>query len=400
MGAAFSANPYRVYDKLRQLGTPYYYADMDAWLLSIYADVDEAARNGSLVRSLEAFLPAEAVAVEKRKRNWHDMPNHARLVQTSLLDSDGEQHRRLRTLLVKVFSRHFVHRYKPMIQHHVDNLLAMLIEQQQFDFIHDFAAQVPGHIIGHIIGVPEQDCEQLRTWSENVVQFFDVERTDDHKQLAEQSTTDFYHYLRKLIVQRREQPKGDLLSTLIDAQRAGKLNETELISTCMLLLMAGHGSTIDVLGTGMYTLLLNPEQWRKLRKEPQWVSHAVHEMFRFESPLPFFHRYASKDITLFGRTFAKGTKFGLLYGSANRDPQAFPNAERFDITRQPNRHIAFGRGAHLCLGNQLARLNMEIVFTRLMQRVNRIELCGPTPQFKPGLSTRGLHALPVTVGAR
>ena len=94
MGAAFNANPYRVYDKLRQLGTPYYYADMDAWLLSIYADVDEAARNGSFVRSLEAFLPAEAVAVEKRKRNWHDMPNHARLVQTSLLDSDGEQHRR------------------------------------------------------------------------------------------------------------------------------------------------------------------------------------------------------------------------------------------------------------------------------------------------------------------
>jgi cytochrome P450 len=189
------------------------------------------------------------------------------------------------------------------------------------------------------------------------------------------------------------------VSTLIGAQDAGQIDETELIATCMLILMAGHGSTIDVMGSGMHALLRNPEEMQRLRENPGLINTAVQEMFRYESPLPFFHRYAAEGCEVMGQAFPKGTKFGLLYASANRDPERFENADRFDIARSPNRHIAFGRGAHLCLGNHLSRLDMEIMFLTLLRRTRSIELCSDTVEFKRGLSVRGPVALPLSLRA-
>jgi cytochrome P450 len=256
---------------------------------------------------------------------------------------------------------------------------------------------VPGHIIGHLLGVPDKDCPQLRIWSENIVQFFDVGRIQAHKILAENATTEFYFYLSDLITERRKKPQEDLISSLVAAHDAGEMSESELISTCMLILAAGHGSTIDVLGSGMHTLVSYPEQMRLLRQEPGHIQMAVQEMFRFESPLPFFHRYASEALVLNGQHYPKGTKFGLLYGSANRDPNQFPDADTFDITRNPNRHVAFGRGAHLCLGNHLSRLDMEVIFLSILRRTRHIELSDPEPAYKKSLSVRGPESLRVTL---
>ena len=164
--------------------------------------------------------------------------------------------------------------------------------------------------------------------------------------------------------------------------------------------MAGHGSTIDVLGTGMWSLLNNPGQWQRLQNEPGLIHTAVQEMFRFESPLPFFHRYAAKEINILGKTYPKGSKFGLLYGSANRDERQFSEPGEFDIERNPNKHLAFGRGAHLCLGNHLSRLDMEIIFLTLSRLTASIELLGEKPAFKKSLSVRGLQSLPIRLHAR
>jgi cytochrome P450 len=267
------------------------------------------------------------------------------------------------------------------------------------DFVADFAAHVPGHVIGSLLGVPDEDCPQLRIWSEDIVQYFDADRTEDRKQLAERATTEFSEYLVALIAERSKQPRDDLLSTLVRARDAGEMNESELISLAMLILAGGHGSTIDVLGNGMYALLKNPEQLAKLRSNPALIHSAVQEMFRFDSPLPFFHRFASKDVEVMGKTYPRGTRFGLLYGSANRDQMQFPDADRFDISRNPNRHVAFGRGAHLCLGNNLARLDMEIVFLTLLRRIQSIELTSDEVVYKPGLSARGIRQLPLRVMA-
>lgn len=396
---AFAQNPYDAYELLRRNDEPWFYDSVDGWLLSRYEDVDRAARDPRLVRSLEAFMGDEDMAEERRKMNWHDMPNHSRFIQVSLLDSDGDAHFRLRLLVLREFSRSFVERQREMIQRYVDSLLDQLLQEKEFDFVADLACHVPGHIIGNVLGVPDEDCPQLRTWSENVVQFFDIARTEAHKQLAERATTEFYHYLLDLITQREKKPKEDLVSTLIAARNADELNETELISTCMLILMAGHGSTIDVLGSGMHALLRYPDEFARLRQKPEHIHTAVQEMFRFESPLPFFHRYATEEIDVLGRRYPKGTKFGLLYGSANRDSNKFPAADRFDVTRTPNRHIAFGKGAHLCLGNHLSRLDMEVIFLALIKRVKTIELMEDEPQYKKGLSVRGPKSLRVLLAA-
>lgn len=400
LSESFAQDPYAAYARLREIEQPIYYEDMNAWLLSRFEDVEKAALNPSFVRSLDAFMTQNEVAEERRKANWHDMPNHSRFVQFSLLDSDGEIHFRLRKLVLGMFTGRYVERYRSMIQQYVDKLLDTALEKREIDFVRDLAMHVPGHIIGNVLGVPDEDCPQLRIWSENVVQFFDVGRTNEHKQRAEQATTEFYEYLRALLAQRRKQPKDDLISTLIEAKEAGDINETELISTCMLILMAGHGSTIDVLGSGMNALLQNPAQLARLRREHNLIQTAVQEMFRYESPLPFFHRYATEATKVLGETYPKGTTFGLLYGSANRDPAHFPDADKFDISRKPNRHIAFGRGAHLCLGNHLSRLDMEIVFLTLLDKTKSIELTVDDIKFKRSLSVRGPVSLPLSLMAR
>jgi len=395
LSESFAQDPYAVYAELRKQQQPFYYDGVDGWILSRFADVEKVALNPIFVRSLSAFMAEEQIAEERRKANWHDMPNHSRYVQFSLLDSDGDVHFRLRKIVLSMFTGRYVERYRSMIQRYVDKLLNTLMEKQEIDFVEDLAAHVPGHIIGNVLGVPDEDCPQLRIWSENVVQFFDVDRTDEHKQLAEQATSEFCEYLVELISQRRKQPKEDLVSTLIQAEQAGNIDETELISTCMLILMAGHGSTIDVMGSGMHALLQNPDQLERLRQDPGLISTAVQEMFRYESPLPFFHRHATEDVEVLGKHYPKGSKFGLLYGSANRDPARFADADKFDISRKPNRHIAFGRGAHLCLGNHLSRLDMEIVFLALLEKAKSIELATDAVKFKRSLSVRGPVCLPL-----
>jgi cytochrome P450 len=397
LSESFSKDPYAVYAELRKLEQPFYYEGVDCWLLSRFEDVEKAALNPIFVRSLAAFMSPQEVAEERRKVNWHDMPNHSKFVQFSLLDSDGDVHFRLRKIVFGMFTGRYVERYRAMVQCYVDKLLNALLEEREIDFVEDLASHVPGHIIGNVLGVPDEDCPQLRVWSENVVQFFDAGRTDEDKQLAEQATTEFYEYLLELISERSKNPKEDLVSTLIEAKKSGDLDETELISTCMLILMAGHGSTIDVMGSGMNALLQHPDQMAQLRQDQGLIKTAVQEMFRFESPLPFFHRHASEDVEVLGQHYPKGTKFGLLYGSANRDAERFPDADRFDVSRKPNRHIAFGRGAHLCLGNHLSRLDMEIVFLALLEKTKSIELMTDEVRFKHSLSLRGPISLPLSL---
>jgi cytochrome P450 len=283
------------------------------------------------------------------------------------------------------------------IQAHVDDGCDRIADRGSLDFVEDFAAHIPGHVIGHILGVPDQDCPQLRLWSENIVQYFDIDRSDARKELAETNTTEFYHYLTALKRDRARAPKQDLISQLIEAEQAGLLTEDEFISTCMLILMAGHGSTIDVLGSGLHSLLRFPDQMSELRRDPALIRTAIPEMFRFEPPLPFFHRYCTRDVEFHGQIFPRGSKFGLLYGAANRDDAQFKQADRFDIARSPNRHLAFGGGPHFCLGNHLARLDMEIVFTTLLQRFAKIELADPAPDYKSGLSVRGPKNLRIAV---
>lgn len=388
----FAADPYPSYARLREQEGLHYYPDFDIWLASRFEDVAAIANDRSMVRSLEGLVTPREIAEQKRAGNWHDMPHHSRFVQFSLLDSDGPVHDRLRAQVFRLFTPVMVANLRDGIQAYVDKLVAGLKDRREIDFVGEFAAHVPGHIIGRLLGVPDEDCPRLRIWSENIVQYFDIDRSDKRKAIAESNTTEFYEYLCKLKAERSASPRPDLISELIAAERAGQMDEDEFISTCMLILMAGHGSTIDVLGSGLHALLRFPEQMQRLRTDPSLIRSAVPEMFRFESPLPFFHRYCTEDAEIADKRFPRGTKIGLLYGAANRDPVQFPDADHFDIGRAPNRHLAFGTGPHFCLGNHLARLDMEIIFTALIRHFSVIKLA-EEPVYKRGLSVRGPKAL-------
>lgn len=390
----FAADPYPAYARLREQEGLHYYPDFDIWLASRFEDVAAIANDRTMVRSLEGLISPGEIAAQKRAGNWHDMPHHSRFVQFSLLDSDGPVHDRLRAQVFRLFTPVMVANLRDGIQAYVDRLIGALKDRQEIDFVGDLAAHVPGHIIGRLLGVPDEDCPQLRVWSENIVQYFDIDRSDERKAVAETNTAEFYGYLCRLKAERLCSPQPDLISELIAAEQAGQMNEDEFISTCMLILMAGHGSTIDVLGSGLHALLRFPDQMARLRADPGLIRTAVPEMFRFESPLPFFHRYCTEDTEIAGKRFPRGTKIGLLYGAANRDPAQFAAAGQFDIGRTPNRHLAFGSGAHFCLGNHLARLDMEIIFTTLLRHFSLIELI-ETPVYKRGLSVRGPKSLKV-----
>jgi cytochrome P450 len=395
LSPAFAADPYRTYRMLREADAPTYFAAQDMVLLSRYEDVAAIATNPAMVRSLEGIESPEQARERQTRANWHDMPFHERVVQFSLLDSDGAVHRRLRKQVFGAFTNASLGGMEPTIQAFVDDLLDSLAEREQIDFIADFAAHIPGFVIGHLLGVPPEHATQLRLWSERVVQFFDVDRSDTRKQIAETATREFYAFLSDLKAERTKRPRNDLISKMIRDEQDGFYTEDEFISTCMLILMAGHGSTIDVLGTGMHTLLTHPDALHSLRADPAALPHAIQEMFRYEPPLPFFHRHALTETTLRGHTYPAGTTFGLLYGAANRDGAAFPAPDTFDITRTPKRHLAFGLGAHLCLGNNLARLNMRIIFETLLRRFQTLELADAAVTYKRGLSVRGVTALPI-----
>lgn len=388
----FARNPYPAYAALRDRGMPQWFADFDIWLVSRFGDVTRVVQDKTLVRDAGHFMSAEERAAQQRAENFHDMPFHQRFVQTNMLESDGEMHDRLRRLVFREFTPGFVARQRGMVEGFVDRLIAGLDGREEIDFIEDFAAHIPGHVIGRVLGVPDEDCPQLRIWSERVVSYFDIDRTAEKKARAEAAVEEFHDYLLTLMAARRRDPAADVMSSLLAAHDAGQMSEDEVMALCMLILMAGHGSTIDVLGSGMHALMRFPDEMRRLRDEPGLIHTGIQEMFRFESPLPFFHRYVTEPCEIGGKAFGRGARIGVLYGAANRDPAAFDQPDRFDVGRSPNRHLAFGGGAHFCLGNHLARLDMEVIFSRLMQRFARIELV-EDPIYKTGLSVRGVTAL-------
>ncbi len=392
LSAEFTRDPHAMYRALRADPKPVYSPKFKLWFLSRYDHVSTIALHPSSVRSLEGLIPQAELRQRQRDANWHNMPYHERVVQFSLLDSDGQTHRRLRGLVFAELTHKKMSTLLPALDAFVDHLLGGLAEIGEFDFVGDFAQHIPGFVIGELLGIPLADRPQLRRWSEDIVQYFDLDRSDAKKQVAESASESFYHYICDLL---KESHHSNLLSVMHQDFIDGKYSLDELISTVMLILMAGHGSSIDMLGNTMHLLLQNPDALARLHNQQGFDDTAMQECFRLEPPLPFFHRHIIDDVELAGQTFPAGTTFGLLYASANRDDAVFENPDQLILDRHPNRHLAFGRGAHLCLGNHLARLSIARVFAKLFSRFRHFELLEEPVQYRPGLSVRGPLGLSV-----
>jgi cytochrome P450 len=265
-----------------------------------------------------------------------------------------------------------------------------------FDLIPTLAEPLPVWVIAELLGVPEPDRHLLRPWSADICRMYELHPSAEDRRLSVAACVGFGDYLRELARERRASPRGDLISELaVVAEGGERLSEDELIGTCVLLLNAGHEASVNVAGNGWWSLFRRPDELVRLRADRSLVRSAIEELMRWDTPLQLFERWVLDDVEMHGVSIPKGAELGLIFGSANRDPAAFPEPDRLDIARAPNPHLSFGAGIHFCLGAPLARLELEIAFRTILERLPAMELVAE-PRWKPNYIIRGLEGLTVT----
>jgi pimeloyl-[acyl-carrier protein] synthase len=384
---AFVADPYPTYRRLRD-EDPVHQSPLGFWILTRYEDVVGTLRDPRFLKEPMIAAVATRLGIQ------------APTIGLSMLDRDPPDHTRLRGLASKAFTPKVVEGLRPRIQEIVDGLLDGVERAGSMDLIEEFAYPIPVNVICEMLGVPVEDHEQFKGWSLDLARGLDSILLGPESEVAKRSAVarqGLTEYMRGLIAQRRAAPRPDLLSALIAAEEAGdKLSEVELVATCILLLVAGHETTVNLIGNGMLALLRHPEQLRRLREQPTLIGTAVEELLRYDGPVQRTARTATEDVTLRGRTIPKGEIVMPFIGAADRDPAQFRDPDRLDVTRTENRHIAFGLGIHFCLGAPLARIEGQIAINTLLKRLPNLALAVENPEYRQSLTLRGLTALPVT----
>ena len=387
MDPEFLADPYPTYHRLRA-EDPVHQSPLGFWVLTRYDDVSAVLRDPRFIKEPLAALVAARFGAE--------VP---RGVGLSMLDRDPPDHTRLRGLVSKAFTPRVVDGLRSRIQQIVDELITRVQAAGSMDVIEEFAYPIPVNVICEMLGVPLADHERFKGWSLDIARGLDSIWLPPDSEVPRRSAASRHainDYFRGLIAQRRASPRGDLLSALIAAEEAGdKLNEEELLATCILLLIAGHETTVNLIGNGVLALLRNPGELKRLRETPGLITTAVEELLRYDGPVQRTARVASAEATIGGRTIAKGEMVMPFIGAADRDPSQFPDPDRLDLTRADNRHIAFGWGIHFCLGAPLARVEGQIAIDALVRRLPRLELMTDAPEYRQSLTLRGLKTLPV-----
>lgn len=327
---------------------------------------------------------------------------------TSFLWMDPPDHTRLRTLVSKAFTPRMVTGLRPRIEQLAEQLVDAALAAGDFDLIDLIAYPLPLTIVCELVGVPADAHKSVQKWSQNLARGFDPDSlmTPEAHAARSQAACEFMAYFRELIDERRVRPADDLLSALaVVEDRGDVLTETELLATCVTTVVAGHETTVNLVGSGLLALMRNPDQLALLRERPELIPSAVEELLRYEPPVQMTTRSATKPMTLAGHDFAPGDGVVVLINSGNRDPEVFTDPDRLDVTRYhdrnatPPRHLAFSLGIHFCLGAPLALLEMEVLLEVLLRKVRVLEPLTDTPPYKPNLIVRGLAALPTRFAA-
>ena len=312
-----------------------------------------------------------------------------------MLFSDPPDHRRLRGLVQKAFTPKLVADMRSHIQDIADDLLNKIGSRDKMNLIDEYAFPLPIIVISEILGVPVEDQDKFRVWSNSIIDA----SSSDHAEMFEQHAKEFTEYLTDWFAKVRKNPGKDLISQLVIAEESGQqLTENELLGVVSLLIIAGHETTVNLIGNGVLALLEHPEQRDLLIQKPELIHNAVEEMLRYNGPVEFStSRWALEDVEFRGENIAKGELVIVALDSANRDTEKFKDADIFDITREKSQHLAFGKGIHLCLGAPLARLEGEIAISTLLARYPEIQLQTDVTEleWRPGMIVRGLKELPV-----
>ena len=385
LDAGFYENPYDIYAALRTF-EPVHRCPDGSYFLSRYADLDEIYRDRTHFSSDKKAVFGSKFGPASPLYEHHT---------TSLVFNDPPYHTRVRRQIVGALSPSALRALEPGVTALVDRLIEQLEERRQIDLIADFAAALPVEVIGNLLRVPREDRASLRGWSLAILGALETEITAEQQLRGNDAVTEFTDYLRGLVAERRRHPLGeeDLLTRLL---KEAELTESELLQNCVFLLNAGHETTTNLIGNGLYLLLTHPESARRLRSDAGLIGTAVEECLRLESPNQLGNRLVSERVAIGGVVFEPDVYLTLCIGAANRDPTEFPDADRFDIGRRPNRHLAFGAGAHACAGMGVARLEAQIALLRIVRRLPDLHLTGGATRARRA-RFRGFVSLPAEV---
>jgi len=398
---AFQADPYPALARMRELG-PVHFHEFEkpdgsrepVWVLPRWSDCVALLRDPRMTaeKDFGAVLPLAPPAGAEA----HPL---VRTYLGMMLFRDPPDHTRLRTLVNKAFTPRRVERLRPRVQALVDELLDAAAPAGRMDLVADLAVPLPIIVIAELLGVPVEDRERLKVWSDHVAMLIDGTLREEHLGVALPSFGELVDYLKHVVEARRKEPQDDLISSLVAAQDADdRLDDFEVLGTCVLILGAGHETTTNLIGNGALALLRDRPAWERLRREPGLVPSAVEELLRYDSPVSVTSRLPKEDVVLHGHRIPKGCEINAVIASANRDAGRFPDADRLVLDRPDNRHLAFGQGAHFCLGAPLARLEGRIALGALARRFPHLALADDDPPLRPGFVLRGRTALPVELG--
>ena len=373
----FFDNPYRQYRRLREKA-PVHQSPIGPWSLLGYEECARLIRDPSL-------------SVEDR---------NATVGPRDILNMDPPDHTRIRRLLSKAFTPRRIEELVDTTQSLVDTMLDGIEDRGRLDVIPDLAFPLPFAVISRMLGMPEDDSESVRDWSHTLVQVLEPMLAPEELVKVMIASENLRGRVTEVIEEKRKKPADDLLSALIAVEEQGdRLSEEELLDQVMLLYIAGHETTVNLIGNGMLALLRNPEQLNKLVKTPQLIDNGIDELLRFDSPVQFTRRVALADIEIDGNSVAAGSMIFAMLGSANHDPEHFgPNADELDLARlEAPHHLSFGGGIHHCLGAVLARMEGRIGIGSLVQRFPNMELTDEPAKWNQRLVLRGLDSLPVSI---
>ncbi|PAE88302.1 cytochrome P450 [Shouchella clausii] len=390
LNESFIRNPFPAYKQVREKDPVYRFLlpnGLYAWIVTRHEDAIAVFRDSRFITT-----PPHVMDITKPTG-----PIHKEIMSRNLLSVSPADHRRLRRLVQKAFTPRMVEKLRGRIVDIANELLDKVQHKEEMNLIEDYAFPLPIIVICEMLGVPFKDQDQFRKWSDTIME------SVNNPQLAEQSEqvmSAFVDYLRGLIAEKRNHLQDDLISDLIRVEEDGDvLSEEEMYALVFVLIIAGHETTVNLIGNGMLALLEHSDQREKLQSQPELIHSAVEEMLRYDGPAEVSNiRWATEDVELQGKPVRKGDMLLISLATANRDKEAFEEPDMFDITRETNNHLAFGKGVHFCLGAPLARLEGEIAISTLLQRMPKLRLKKTgrdSLQWRPGMIIRGVKEIPL-----
>jgi cytochrome P450 len=391
----FRADPYPQYAALREAGAVIE-VPFGGWMVTRYEPVDRVLRS-SAFRTPRGYRDADDPAGPPRFDPAGKLSLHRRLW---LLFQSGDGHARLRKLIMKVFTPRAVRALAPSIEALVGELLAPALERGAMEVIGDLAYPLPATVICELLGVPAAERDLNRGWAAAIAPTIDPLCSDAQIQAAEAAMAGWDAYIRELLAARRRSPGEALLDAMLAVEEDGaRLSEDEIAANATFLFLAGHETTTNLIGNGLYALLRHPDQLARLRAEPGLVENAVEELLRFDSPVQIASRVALEPIELEGVMLGREVPILVALGCANHDPRRFARPDELDVTRPDPKPLSFGGGAHYCVGAALARLETRYALEHLVTRTRRLELAAAQVTWRPSFSLRGLAALPIALEA-